>query len=267
MEPALRWLADHYEKQPSLQVIAQSCGLGECQFQRLFDRWMGLRTKHQAQFLSLDQAKQCLIEQRGWLDATYEAHRTSASRLDDCSVSMTCLSTEDYKTRGEGLRIYYGFHETPFSECGLASAHGRVCSLEFNLAGNRDATLVRMKQGYEKAQWVSNPTLTGHLAECVFGPCTAPLTILLRGTTFEVKVWDALLSIPAGAISDYADLAHRIGHTSSHRAVGRAVAKNVIAYLVPCHRVIRKSGQLGGYRWGLGRKLAMLTREQRSALC
>ena len=234
-------------------------------FQRIFTRWVGLSPKKYIQYLTLNRAKRSLDQHRSVLDATYEAGLSSPGRLHDLFVSIESMTPGEYKQRAEGLRIHYGFHETPFSECLLMTTERGVCAIEFHTDGGREETLARMKEGYENAEWIEDPTLTGEQVRCVFGEPsqtrTDPLKVLLRGTKFEVKVWEALLTIPPGAVTNYADLARRIGHPSSGRAVGRAISKNSIAYLIPCHRVIRKSGLLGGYRWGTGRKLAMLSRE------
>ncbi len=269
MEGALQWLAENYEQQPSLKDTAQYCGLSEFHFQRIFTRWVGLSPKKYIQYLTLNRAKQSLDEYRSILDATYEAGLSSPGRLHDLFVSIESMTPGEYKSRGEGLRIHYGFHQTLFSECLLMTTERGICAIGFHTEGAREATLARMKEGYENAEWIQDQALTGEHVRSAFGdptqPRTEPLKLLLRGTKFEVKVWEALLTIPTGAITNYADVAHRMGHPGSARAVGRAVAKNSIAYLIPCHRVIRKSGLLGGYRWGAGRKLAMLTREHLSA--
>ena len=261
MEPALAWLADHYEQQPSLKDTAQFCGLNESHFQQLFSRWVGLSPKSHAQYLTLNRAKQSLVQHRSVLDATYAARSTDPRPPNDRLVSIECMSPKDCNNRGENLRIHYGFHETPFSGCVLTTTNRGICAIGFIANSDREVALSRIKEGFENAQWEQNQALTATLIKRVFEDSTSPLTVLVQGTTFEVKVWEALLTIPPGAITNYADLAHRIGHTGSARAVGRAVAKNAIAYLIPCHRVIRKSGQLGGYRWDINRKLAMLSRE------
>ena len=269
MESALQWLADNYEQQPSLKDTALSCGLSEFHFQRIFTRWVGLSPKKYIQYLTLNRAKQSLDEHRSILDATYEAGLSSPGRLHDLFISIESMTPGEYKSCGEGLRIHYGFHETLFSECLLMTTERGICAIGFHAEGGREATLARMQEGYENAEWLHDQALTGEHVKSAFGdptrPRSQPLKLLLRGTKFEVKVWEALLTIPTGAVTNYADLAQRIGHPGSARAVGRAVAKNSIAYLIPCHRVIRKSGLLGGYRWGTGRKLAMLTREHLSA--
>ena len=237
MERALQWLAENYEQQPSLKETAQSCGLSEFHFQRIFTRWVGLSPKKLIQYLTLNRAKQCLDRHRSVLDATYEAGLSSPGRLHDLFVSIESMTPGEYKSRGDGLRIYYGFHQTQFSECLLMTTDRGICAIGFHSDAGREATLARMREGYENADWIRDQSLTRQRVDRVFGEKThasaEPLKLLLRGTRFEVKVWEALLTIPAGALTNYADLAQRIGHPGSARAVGRAVAKNSIAYLIP----------------------------------
>ena len=265
IEHALEWLAENYEGQPSLKQIADSCSLSEYHFQRTFSRWVGLSPKKYIQYLTLKRAKESLDRCRSVLDASYEAGLSSPGRLHDLFVSIESVTPGEYKSRGRGLRVHYGFHDTPFSECLVMSTQRGVCGLGFHTDGKRASTLKQMKSGFENAEWLEDESATIEFANRIFGDSRAshsePLKILLRGTGFEVKVWEALLTIPPGAIRAYADGAMRIAHPRSARAVGRAVAKNSIAYLIPCHRVIRNSGLVGGYRWGCGRKLAMLSWE------
>ena len=157
MERALQWLAEHYEQQPSLKDTADSCGLSEFHFQRIFTRWVGLSPKKYIQYLTLNRAKQSLDEHRSVLDATYEAGLSSPSRLHDLFVSMEAMTPGEYKSRGEGLRIHYGYHETLFSECLLMTTQRGICAIGFHTEGGREATLERMQEGYENAEWNPRP--------------------------------------------------------------------------------------------------------------
>ncbi len=217
------------------------------------------------QVLTLDRAKACLDGSGSVLDAAYDAGLSGPSRLHDLFVRLEALTPGEYRRRGEGLEIAYGFHPSPFGECLLMHTERGVCGLAFTDPASRDDTLRGLSRGFEQARIFEAPERTEALARRIFSPgpvrTTSPLRVLVRGSAFQVKVWEALLAIPAGAVSSYAALASRVGSPRAVRAVANANAVNAVAYLIPCHRVIRKSGALGGYRWGLGRKLAMLSFE------
>lgn len=268
VERALDWLAHHYQQQPSLKEVADHAGLSEYHFQRVFARWVGLSPKKYVQYLTLARAKQSLDASRSVLDAAYDAGLSGPGRLHDLFVALAAVTPGEYKARGEGLSVHYGFHATPFGESLLMVSDRGMCGLAFTLGSDRAHTLSLMRKGFENAAWSEDATTTSDYARRIFSHRAAedeagepPLKLLLRGTRFEVKVWEALLSVPHGALTTYSDIAQRIGSPKAVRAVGSAVAKNPVAYLIPCHRVIRKSGAIHGYRWGSGRKLAMLSRE------
>lgn len=262
---ALDWLAEHYTEQPSLERVAEAAGLSAFHFQRVFSRWVGLSPKRFVQVLTLARAKACLDGSGSVLDASYEAGLSGPSRLHDLFVRLEALTPGEYRRRGEGLEIAYGFHASPFGECLLMQTERGVCGLAFTDPTCREDTLTDLSRGFERARIEEAPERTESLARRIFssGPVrtTSPLRVLVRGSAFQVKVWQALLAIPAGTVSSYQALARRVGSPRAVRAVASANAANAVAYLIPCHRVIRKSGALGGYRWGLGRKLAMLSWE------
>jgi len=242
VEKAILFLEQNYHRQPELHEIADSVHLSEFHFQRLFRRWAGITPKRFVQFLTLEHAKQLLADSRSVLDATYDAGLSSPGRLHDLFVNIEAMTPGEYKAQGAGLRITFGFHPSPFGECLVAVTERGICGLGFVDAGGR-AQLLRRIFGGEKRD------------------ANRPPTLVLQGTNFQIKVWEALLKIPAGSVTSYQDLAATVCSRRAARAVGSAVGKNPIAYLIPCHRVLRKAGVTGGYHWGAARKKAMLAWE------
>ena len=263
MEQVLTWLSAHYKQQPSLTEAAARLDLSEYHFQRLFRRWVGVSPKKYVQYLTLTRAKQCLDANCSVLDSAYEAGLSGPGRLHDLFVTLESVTPGEYKSHGAGLRLRYGVHDTPYSRWLVVGCERGVCGLRFVDDAGDEATLAQMQAGFEHAEWVSDHAYTATLNQRIFRPGAgaAPPSALVRGTAFEIKVWEALLNVPEGMLTSYADIARRIGQPTAARAVGNAVGKNPLAYLIPCHRVIQRSGVLGGYRWGTARKLAMLSRE------
>lgn len=263
---AIAYIETHAGEQPTLEEIAASVNLSEYHFQRLFSRWAGISPKRFLQFLTKENAKRLLHEQ-SVLDAAYAAGLSSPGRLHDLFVQAEAVTPGEYKTKGAGLEISYGFHPTPFGECLLAVTPRGICFLAFVDDGDRDTALAELKRDWEQAALTFEPTRTEPCVAQIFSPGRqpdsgqAPLPLHLRGTNFQMKVWEALLRIPAGSATTYEDLAARIGQPSAARAVGGAIARNPVAYLIPCHRVLRKSGEFGGYRYRPERKKAILLRE------
>lgn len=263
---AIAYIETHAGEQPTLEEIAASVNLSEYHFQRLFSRWAGISPKRFLQFLTKENAKRLLHEQ-SVLDAAYAAGLSSPGRLHDLFVQAEAVTPGEYKTKGAGLEISYGFHPTPFGECLLAVTPRGICFLAFVDDGDRDTALAELKRDWEQAALTFDPTRTEPYVAQIFSPGRqpdsgqAPLPLHLRGTNFQMKVWEALLRIPAGSATTYEDLAARIGQPSAARAVGGAIAHNPVAYLIPCHRVLRKSGEFGGYRYRPERKKAILLRE------
>lgn len=263
---ALEYVAQHAPEQPDLLDVASEVGLSEYHFQRLFSRWVGISPKKFLQYLTLVRAKQSLSESASVLDATYDAGLSSPGRLHDLFVRCEAVTPGEYKRRGKDLTIQYGFHPTPFGECLLMLTARGICGLSFVIEGNQEGALAHQLTGWEKAQIVSDQDGTHGAVERIFASHhqppvsgTSPLRLLLRGTPFQVKVWEALLRVPAGALTTYESLARLSGYRgNAARAVGQAVSHNLIAYLIPCHRVIRKTGVLGNYRWGPIRKRALI---------
>lgn len=264
MADTLAWISAHFEEQPTLADIASHAGASPYHFQRLFSRWVGLSPKKYVQYLTLERAKASLDDSQSVLAAAFAAGLSSPGRLHDLFVNVEAVTPGEYKQGGAGLIIRHGVHDSPFGPCLLMHTQRGICGLAFVDAGDAGRTLASMSARWPRATLVADPEPGAELAERIFAKRTKdgdPLTVLLHGTPFQIQVWQALLRIPRGAITSYQALARYIGKPNASRAVGTANGANPISYLIPCHRVIRKSGNLGGYRWGLGRKLAMLSRE------
>ncbi len=260
---ALQWLSRNFERQPSLAEAAGHVGLSEHHFQRLFQRQVGLSPKKYVQFLTLERAKRLLAQSRSVLDAAYDAGLSGPGRLHDLFVNVEAMTPGEYRHRGRGLIIRYGVHPSPFGPCLILRTARGVCGLAFAAPERRDEALTELARGVEAAAFVEDPGATAGIAQRIFnaGASGGGVGLHLRATPFQIKVWRALLAVPSGCVTSYGDLARRIGMPRASRAVGTAVGSNPVAWIIPCHRVIRASGVLGEYRWGREHKLAMLSVE------
>ncbi len=254
IESAIRYVQQHARSQPSLQQIAAHVNLSPHHLQRTFKRWAGLSPKRFLQFLTAEHAKTRLRESRSVLHTTYDVGLSSPGRLHDLFVSVEAVTPGEFKRRGEGIEIRYGVHPTPYGNCLLGLTDRGICALWF------DGDLEEFVDEWRSARLIEDRRATGSVVERVFLGERLPL--LLRGTNFQVQVWRALMRIPEGSVVSYSGLAGVLGMPRGARAVASAVARNQISYLIPCHRVLRESGAMGGYRWGLMRKRAMLLRER-----
>ena len=264
VEQAIRFLDRNVGRQPELREVAASVGLSEFHFQRLFLRWAGVSPKRFLQFQTAQEAKRVLEETGDLLEASFHAGLSGAGRLHDLIVNVEAVTPGEYKRKGEGLVISWGVHPSPFGDCLLGLAPRGVCALEFLEPETEDDALARLRSQWENARLVHAPRVTAPVAARIFDPGIrqqAPLGLLVKGTNFQIKVWEALLRIPLGAITTYAGLAGSLGAPRAARAVGSAIAANHIGYLIPCHRVIRSTGVFGDYRWGVLRKRILLSRE------
>jgi AraC family transcriptional regulator, regulatory protein of adaptative response / methylated-DNA-[protein]-cysteine methyltransferase len=264
IERAIAFIEENRERRPDLAEVAGVAGLSEFHFQRLFSRMVGISPKKYEQFLTKEAAKKLLEDSESLLDTALDLGLSGPGRLHDLFVSCEAVTPGEFKSRGAGLTITYGFHPSPFGEALLAATPRGLCALYFADEGTREAACGRLQEEWAKAKIVEDPEGTREIAETIFTPAPrarAPLTLYLRGTNFQVKVWEALLAIPPGRLATYETIARRIGDPGALRAVGSAVGRNPIAFLIPCHRVIRKSGELGGYHWGLPRKRLILAWE------
>lgn len=262
VERAIAYLEKNFLEQPSLREIAESVSLSEYHFQRLFRRWAGISPKRFLQYLTLEYAKSLLEKSENLLNVTYESGLSSPGRLHDLFVSCDAVTPGDYKSRGEGLVIEYGFHPSPFGTCLLLKTGRGICGLAFALDDDPDASLEKFRKRWRRAVFVENHLGTAPLFKQIFEPGDpgrhSPLHLHIRGTNFQIKVWQALLSIPMGAVVSYSKIAGSLGMPRGSRAVGTAIGQNPISFLIPCHRVLRKSARISGYAWGPRRKRIIL---------
>ena len=266
---AIHFLEQNVRRQPSLDEVARSVYLSEFHFQRLFRRWVGISPKRFLQYLTIEHAKQRLDECRSVLDATYDAGLSSPGRLHDLFVTLESVTPGEYKRRGEGLRIAYGFHATPFGTALLASTERGLCALSFVDEGGEGAAIDELRERWSSADLDEDAGQTAELARRIFDPAARddkPIPLLVQGTNHQVRVWEALLRVPPGALVSYEQLATAAGRPDAVRAVASAIGRNQIAFVIPCHRVIRKLGAFGGYRWGMERKKAIVAWEAAHAL-
>ena len=269
VERAIRYVEANRRRQPELTQIAASVHLSEYHFQRLFQRWAGISPKRFLQFLTKEDAKRRLRESANVLEAALGSGLSGSGRLHELLVECEAVTPGEVRRGGEGLDIRYGFHPSPFGECLLASTPRGICALRFvdrtGLAG-RAVELEALAREWPKARWIRDPDRTGALASQAFtglgrGNGQDPIRLHLHGTNFQIKVWEALLAVPAGSVTTYTALGRAIGHPGAARAVGSATGRNPIALLIPCHRVLRSVGEITGYRWGGPRKQAILAWE------
>lgn len=259
---AIGYLEDNFQHQPTLEELAAHVHVSPFHLQRVFSRWAGISPKRFLQLLTVDYAKTLLDESHSVLDAAYAAGLSGPGRLHDLFVTLEAVTPGEFKQQGAGLEIVYGRQATPFGDCLLAATPRGICALNFLDDGGWDVAVEQLRLNWPAATLVADGQATAALAARIFHPNRVadptPLRLLVKGTNFQVKVWSALLRIPAGAVCTYADLARAIDQPSAARAVGGAVGANSIAYLIPCHRVIRAGGLMRGYRWGTTRKRAIL---------
>jgi len=258
---ALSYLEDHYRDQPSLDDVSAEVGLSPYHFQRIFTRFVGLSPKKFIQHLSLEQAKQSLAADESVLDAAFDAGLSGPGRLHDLFVSHEALTPGEWKAGGLGKQFTYGWHPSPFGDCLVVATDRGVCGLAFAEPEDRDAALADIGDQYDGAELVEDPDATAPYADLAFGRAEGNLHLVLKGTPFQIKVWQGLLRIPLGATVTYAQLARAVGAPNANRAVGSACARNPVSWLIPCHRVLRNGGAISGYRWQPGRKRAILAWE------
>lgn len=257
IEKAIRYLDVNALLQPSLSDVAASVGMSEFHFQRLFSRWAGISPKRFLQFVTKENAK-LLLARDSVLTAAHKTGLSSPSRLHDLFVQTEAVTPGEFKTRGTGVEIYYGFHPSPFGECLLASTHRGVCFLGFT-DEQRHSALAMLAQTWPNAHLVEDTISTSAIVSHIFSPHPSiPLTVLLHGTNFQIKVWEALLALPVGSVASYQALASLAGLGSAYRSIGNALGRNPVAFLIPCHRILREVGGFGEYRYGSARKRAML---------
>jgi AraC family transcriptional regulator of adaptative response/methylated-DNA-[protein]-cysteine methyltransferase len=258
----IEFLSENWRDQPSLEAIAQHVRMEPTRLQKIFTRWAGLSPKAFLQAITLDHARALLEQSATVLDTTYEVGLSGPGRLHDLFVTHDAVTPGSYRARGEGLVIRYGLHPSPFGQALVMATEYGLAGLAFADEGSEQATLAEMMQRWPKAEYVADQAATEPFARRIFDPVQwrpdTPLRIVLIGTDFEVRVWETLLKIPLGQATTYSDVARHIERPKAARAVGAAVGKNPISFVVPCHRVLGRSGSLTGYHWGLTRKRAIL---------
>lgn len=262
VKSAIAFVTENYREQPEVEAIAHAVGTDARTLTELFRRWCGLSPKAFLQSVTLDRARHILRESPNILDASYELGLSGPGRLHDLFVVHESMSPGEWKTGGAGLTVYYGFHPCPFGLALVMVTDRGLCGLAFADAGGERAALEDMRQRWPNARYLEDSARTAIHAQRIFDsrlwkPNT-PLRVVLIGTDFEIRVWETLLSIPMGRATTYSDIAQKIGKPKAARAVGSAVGKNPMSFVVPCHRVLGKSGSFTGYHWGLTRKRAML---------
>jgi AraC family transcriptional regulator of adaptative response/methylated-DNA-[protein]-cysteine methyltransferase len=261
----IRYMDEHGAAQPRLSVLADVAGMSEFHFHRLFSSWAGTTPKHFLQCLTFERARDLLAQGNGVLQSALESGLSGPGRLHDLCVNLEAASPGEIKSGGAGWTIEAGFGDSPFGRCLIAQSPRGICHLSF-ADDDQEAAWDEMAQLWPNAQWVRDDGKAKKLLQTIFHQLNghaAPhrLTAFVKGTEFQLRVWRALLRIPAGSLTSYGRLASEIGQPTAARAVGSAVGSNDIAWLIPCHRVIRETAAIGGYRWGLVRKRAMLSYE------
>ncbi len=262
IEHAIEYLAEDFRSQPQLADVAASVHLSKYHFLRLFKRWAGVTPTQFLHFLTVEYAKERLAANQSILETTLDAGLSSPSRLHDLFVTFEAMTPGERKRHGAGLEIAYGFNPTPFGACLLATTTRGICALRFVVPAEREQTLTQLQAEWPGAQFVHRSAAGEPLVDRLFhrarGEATPPFHLLLRGTNFQIQVWQALLAVPFGALVSYQAVAEHVAAPAAARAVGGAIAQNPIAYLIPCHRVITKVGAAHRYRWGTARKQAIL---------
>lgn len=262
VERAIQFLEQHFRRQPSLEEVAEHVHLSPFHFQRMFSNWAGVTPKRFLQFLTIDFLKEKLVSSRNILEATELAGLSSQSRAYDLFTTLEGVTPQEYRTRGNGIQVTYGIHATPFGVALLGTTPRGICWLSFIASDEDPAHAIElMKEHWHNAMFRSDESVTAPLIDRIFHvdqTSAGPLHLFVKGTTFQLKVWEALLRIPMGAVTTYQGVAEYIGKPRALQAVGSAVGANQIAYLIPCHRVIRKDGVLGEYRWSPARKKSMI---------
>lgn len=267
---AIEYLSRDFRSHPSLEELATHLHVSPYHLQRVFSRWAGISPKRFIQFLTLDYAKSLLRQRAGVLETAYAAGLSGPGRLHDLFVTLEAVTPGEYKQGGAGLTLHVGRHTTPFGDCLLATTARGICALNFLDDGRNPAAAwhdarTALAQAWPAATLVDAPEVTAPLAARIFAAAAehdpAPLPVLVKGTNFQIKVWEALLRIPPGTACTYSDIAVAVCGPAAARAVGGAVGANAVAYLIPCHRVLRKDGAAGDYRWGATRKRAILSWE------
>lgn len=267
VEQAIRFIGARRMEQPGLAEVAEDVGLSEFHFQRLFQRWAGVSPKRFLQFLTVEEAKRMLAESRSLLDTSHALGLSGPSRLHDLFLRLERMTPGEFKAQAAGLTIHWGVEDTPFGPALFAAMEGRgLCGLSFLPEESPEHAFEELRTRWPGARLEASPAgiraYAGALEARLRGRLDQPLSLVLKGTDFQLRTWEALLRIPPGHAVAYQDLAQLADAPRASRAVGGAIARNPIAWLIPCHRVIQSTGALGQYHWGAPRKAAMLAFER-----
>ena len=268
IEQAIQYLEQNFRRQPELEEVAEKVHLSPFHFQRIFTEWAGISPKRFLQYLTVDYLKERLQQSRNLVEAAEDAGLSSQSRVYDLFTTLEAVTPQEYKLKGSGIRIEFGLHDTPFGRCLIGVTERGISWLSF-IQSDEDPRheLEKMKLHWHNSVFHENRELTAVMVDQIFGASRpeSKLHVLVKGTNFQVKVWEALLRIPMGSVLTYQDIARNIQSPQALQAVGSAVGANHIAYLIPCHRVIRKDGILGEYRWSSTRKKGIIGWEMAKA--
>ncbi|CAA6828250.1 MAG: ADA regulatory protein / Methylated-DNA--protein-cysteine methyltransferase (EC [uncultured Aureispira sp.] len=258
IETALQYIEQNLNAQPKVDDIAAHIHLSKPHFQRIFKAWAGISPKKFLQYLTLQQLKKGIDNAPNILALSETVGLSATSRTYDLFVKIEAVTPGEFKQKGKGLTIYYGNHPSPFGPCFLAITERGICALDF-LEGSNTTELAAVKKRFSSAIFLENKEKTARLAKQIFTSHSGqPIPLLLSGTPFQIKVWEALLKIPFGGLQSYQQIARAIQNPNASRAVGSAIGKNHIAYLIPCHRVIRSIGAINAYKWNKTRKMSMI---------
>ena len=262
---AIAFIRDNARLQPSLEQIASQVGLSPWHFQRKFKAWAGVSPKRFLEFLTVQHAKELLDKSAAVLDAALDLGLSGPGRLHEQFIAIEAVTPGQYKQFGSGLKIYHGIHHSPFGLMLLALTDKGICELAFGSEEILTQEVKGLWQRWPAAQIFHDPQRTAPIADRIFSPRTrmqtgrqAGFNLLVKGTNFQVNVWRALLRIPEGSLISYKQLAQLTGNPAAIRATASAVGANPVSYLIPCHRILRSSGELGGYHWGIERKRAII---------
>ncbi len=263
IEQAIHYLEKNFQRQPELDEVAEVVHLSPFHFQRLFTEWAGISPKRFLQYLTVDFLKSKLLESKNLVEVAEAAGLSSQSRVYDLFTTLEAVTPQEYKQNGSGIRIEYGIHETPFGEALIGVTERGVCWLSFiNTDEDARYELEKMKEHWHNSVFHQEQVLTEAFVSEIFARKDAKahkkIHLLVKGTNFQIKVWEALLKLPLGQVTTYQEVAIQLQSPRAMQAVGSAVGSNHIAYLIPCHRVIRKDGVLGEYRWNATRKKSII---------
>ncbi|CAN5511537.1 methylated-DNA--[protein]-cysteine S-methyltransferase [soil metagenome] len=277
IEQAILYLEANFQRQPELDEVAEKVHLSPFHFQRIFTDWAGISPKRFLQYLTVDFLKSKLQESKNIVEAAESAGLSSQSRVYDLFTTLEAVTPQEYKLHGSGIRVEYGFHETPFGTCLIGITERGICWLSFITIGDEPSVeMGNMKEHWHQSIFHQNQVLTENFIHRIFHSGNQPaghagaetqskINVFVKGTNFQVKVWEALLRLPIGSVTTYQNIAEKIRNPKAMQAVGSAIGSNHIAYLIPCHRVIRKDGILGEYRWSAGRKKSIIGWEMAKA--